>query len=373
MPDAESHRRGNNGKPSHKKNTIKQQIAPSQASSYILSKEAYGSVHNLVGLLTPLTIKGITLRNRIVMPPMQSGRASFEGAVTNKLINFYVRRSTALGLPIVEHAYVSPMGKIGPKQLGIYDDSLIDGFEKLASGIHAVGAPAVVQISHAGAVANKKIVGDIPVGPSQRDKTRMLEKSELYTIAEDYALAAQRAVRAGFDGVELHGAHGYLLNQFFTPLLNKRTDEFGSSLENRMRFPLLVVAMVRRCLAGRLLLYRLGSDDLAPTGTHIEDAIIFAQKLQRAGVDIIDVSGGMCGSEPKQLRTIDGYFVPQANMIKKAVNVPVIGVGGITQAELADKFINEGKVDLVAVGRALWHDNEWPQKAIQTLTHQPIG
>jgi NADPH2 dehydrogenase len=322
----------------------------------------------LVGLLDPLNVKGLMLRNRIVMPPMQSGRASFEGAVTNKLINFYVRRSSAVGLPIVEHAYVSPMGKIGPKQLGIYDDSLVPGFEKLATGIHAVGAPAVVQISHAGAVANKKVIGSTPVGPSKRDKVRMLEKSELYIIADQYAAAAERAVKAGFDGVELHGAHGYLLNQFFTPLLNKRQDEFGGSLENRVRFPLMVVGKVRQHLGDRLLLYRLGSDDLAPMGTQIEDAITFAGELQKSGVDILDVSGGMCGSEPKQLQQIKGYFIPQAHAVKRAVRVPVIGVGGIKEAALADKLVREEKVDLVAVGRALWHDNEWAQKAHRILS-----
>ncbi|MCW4003141.1 MAG: NADH:flavin oxidoreductase [Candidatus Bathyarchaeota archaeon] len=321
----------------------------------------------MVGLLDPLTIKGITLRNRIVMPPMQSGRASFEGAVTNRLINFYVRRSTALGLPIVEHAYVSPMGKIGPKQLGIYDDTLLAGFEKLASAIHAVGAPTVVQINHAGGVANKKVIGAVPTGPSETGKTRALEKAELYSIADEYALAAERAVKAGFDGVELHGAHGYLLNQFFSPLINKRDDEFGGSLENRMRFPLLVVEKVRRCLNDKLLLYRLGSDDLAPMGTHIEDVVTFAVKLEAAGVDILDVSGGMCGSEPKQLRQIKGYFVPQAVRIKKTVSAPVIGVGGITDAKFADELVRAGEVDLVAVGRALWHDCEWAQKAMQTL------
>ena len=319
-------------------------------------------------LLDPLNVKGITLRNRIVMPPMQSGRASFKGEVTNKLVNFYVRRSSALGLPIVEHAYVSALGKIGRKQLGIYDDSLISGFEKLAEGIHSVGAPAVVQISHAGAVANKKVIGQTPVGPCTRDKTRMLEKDELYILAEDYALAADRAVKAGFDGVELHGAHGYLLNQFFTPLLNKRADEFGGSLENRMRFPLLVVQKVRQRLGKGLLLYRLGSDDLAPNGTHIQDAIAFSLKLQEAGVDVLDVSGGMCGSEPKQLRQITGYFIPQASEVKKAVHVPVIGVGGIKQPEFADKLVSDGLVDLVAVGRALYHDNEWPQKAAKTFS-----
>ncbi len=301
------------------------------------------------------------------MPPMQTGRASFEGAVTNKLINFYVRRSSALGLPIVEHAYVSPTGKIGPKQLGIYSDSLVSGFEKLAKGLHEVGAPAVVQISHAGGVTNRKVIGSEPAGPSARQKTRMLEASEIEAIAEDFAIGAERAIKAGFDGVELHGAHGYLLNQFFSPLLNKREDNYGGSLEKRMHFPLLVVEKVRKHIGNRLLLYRLGSDDLAPHGTHIEDSVVFAKKLEQSKVDIIDVSGGMCGSEPKQLKLMEGYFIPQASEIKKAVSVPVIGVGGITDAIFADKLVKEGKVDLVAVGRALWRDNEWAEKAIQTL------
>jgi len=303
---------------------------------------------------------------------MQTGRATFEGAVTNRLINFYVRRSSALGLPIVEHAYVSPTGKIGPKQLGIYDNSLVEGFEKLAESLHTVGAPAIVQISHAGGVANKKVIGTEPAGPSATPKTRMLEVSEMETIADDFALATKRAVKAGFDGVELHGAHGYLLNQFYSPLLNKRNDEYGGSLENRIRFPLLVVRKVRQRLRDKLLLYRLGSDDLAPSGTHIEDSVIFAKTLEQAGVDIIDVSGGMCGSEPKQLRQVKGYFVPQANAIKKAVNVPVIGVGGITDAEFADKLIVEGKVDLVAVGRAFWRDNKWAEKALEKLAFKFI-
>jgi NADPH2 dehydrogenase len=319
-------------------------------------------------LFDTLTVKGTVLRNRIVMPPMQSGRAGFDGSITGRLINFYVRRSLAIGLPIVEHAYVAPMGKIGPKQLGIYDDKLTSGFEELANAIHNVGAPAVVQISHAGGVANEKVIGTKPAGPSDRGKTRMLQVEELYGIADAFVAAAERAMEAGFDGVELHGAHGYLLNQFFSPLLNKRTDEFGGSLEKRMVFPLLIAEKVRKTLGSKLLLYRLGSDDLAPKGIHIQDAVAFAQKLEAAGVDVLDVSGGMCGSEPKQLRQIEGYFISQAQEIKKSVHVPVIGVGGITRAEFADQLVNEGKVDLVAVGRALLHDSEWAQKALQTLT-----
>ena len=116
-----------------------------------------------------------------------------------------------------------------------------------------------------------------------------------------------------------------------------------------------------------MLLYRLGSDDLAPHGTQIEDSVAFAVRLEQAGVDVIDVSGGMCGSEPKQLRRIVGYFVPQATQIKKAVKVPVIGVGGIRYAEFADRLVRDGKVDLVAVGRAIWKDAKWAQKATETL------
>ena len=302
------------------------------------------------------------------MPPMQSGRPTFEGAVTNRLINFYVRRSSALGLPIVEHAYVSLRGKLSPKQLGIYDDSLIEGLEKLAKAIHAVGAPAVIQITHAGGVANKNVIKGEPAGPSATGKARELMKSEMQLIIEEFALASERAVKAGFDGVELHGAHGYLLNQFLSPLLNKRGDEYGGSLENRIRFPLSVVERVRETLNGRILLYRLGSDDLAPNGTHIEDSVVFAKELERFGVDVIDVSGGMCGSEPKQLQRIKGYFVPQANIIKKAVSVPIIGVGGIKDHQFADELVRNELVDLVAVGRAMWKDVQWAEKAIERLS-----
>ena len=321
----------------------------------------------MAGLLDPLEVKGLTLRNRIVMPPMQTGRATIKGAVTDRLISFYVRRSAALGLLIVEHSYVSAGGKLSPKQLGIYNDELIDGLEKLSARIHAVGTPIVVQITHAGGVANRQVIGAEPAGPSATRNARELTRSEIEALVEEFAVAAERAIKAGFDGVELHGAHGFLLNQFFSPLLNKREDEYGGSLENRMRFPLMVVEKVRESVRGRLLLYRLGADDLDPNGTRVEDSATFATKLEQYGVDVIDVSGGLCGSEPKQLRNVKGYFVPQAYEIKRAVKAPVIGVGGITDAEYADKLVRDGKVDLVAVGRALWKDPKWAEKAVEAL------
>lgn len=320
-----------------------------------------------MGLLDPLRVKGLTFKNRVVMPPMQTGRATVEGAVTDRLIGFYVRRSAALGMLIVEHCYVSARGRLSLKQLGIYDDELIWGLQKLAGSVHAVGTPVVVQISHAGGVANRNVIGTEPAGPSATGKTRELTRSEIEGLVEEFVVAAERAIKAGFDGVELHGAHGFLLNQFFSPLLNKRGDEYGGSLENRMRFPLMVVERVRESVGGRLLLYRLGADDLAPNGTQVEDSAAFAVKLEQCGVDVVDVSGGMCGGEPKQLRRVKGYFVPQAYEVKKAVRIPVIGVGRITEAEYADRLVREGKVDLVAVGRALWRDPKWAEKAVEAL------
>jgi len=320
----------------------------------------------LVGLLDSLEVKGLTLKNRIVMPPMQTGLATTEGAVTDNLIEHYVKRSKALGLMIVEHSYVSLSGKLSKRQLGIHEDGIVPGLEKLSSSIRATGTPAVIQINHAGRTARMEITGMQPVAPSPNGNTRKLRDEEIEALAEAFAVGAERAISAGFDGVEVHGAHGFLLNQFFSPLTNRRRDKFGGSLENRMRFPLKVVERVKQKVGGSLLLYRLGSDDLDPAGTRIEDSQEFAVRLEEAGVDIMDVSGGLCGSRPAQLGNIQGYFVPQAQQIKKVIDIPVIGVGGITEPEYARKITQKGQVDLVAVGRALLKDPNWAIKAIKT-------
>jgi 2,4-dienoyl-CoA reductase-like NADH-dependent reductase (Old Yellow Enzyme family) len=212
-----------------------------------------------------------------------------------------------------------------------------------------------------------KITGMKPVSPSPIGDARELRCEEIEALVEAFAAAAERAIKAGFDGVEVHGAHGFLLNQFFSPITNRRRDRYGGSLENRMRFPLEIIERVKEKVRGRLLLYRLGSDDLDPAGTSIEDSKVFAVKLEAAGVDIIDVSGGLCGSRPAGLQKMQGYFIPQAQQIKEVVDVPVIGVGGITDPEYADKLIREGKVDLVAVGRSLLNDPGWAVKAVERL------
>jgi len=324
-------------------------------------------VLSLVSLLTPLEVKGLRLKNRIVMPPMHTGLATRKGAVTSRLVEHYVRRSKALGLLIIEHSYVSLDGKLGERQLGIYDGKLAKGLRKLANSVHSIGTPVVIQINHAGSRTTMEVTGMQPVAPSPSENTRELKINEIEALVDAFALAAERAMKAGFDGVEVHGAHGFLLNQFFSPLANRRRDGYGGSLENRMRFPLEVVERVKKIVGDKLLLYRLGADDLDPAGTQIEDSQKFAVRLEEAGVDIIDVSGGLGGSRPEQLQDRQGYYVPQAQQIKKVVGVPVIGVGGIKEPQYADRIIREGRVDLVAVGRELLKDPDWASKAIETL------
>ena len=321
----------------------------------------------MVNLLDILRVKGLTLKNRIVMPPMGTEYATAKGAVTQKLIEHYTQRSKNLGLQIIEHSYVALEGRISKRQLGAYDDNLVLGLKKLSRSVHATGTPVIMQINHAGGRCSEEVTGSKPVAPSPSRKARKLRIDEIEALIEAFALATERAIRAGFDGVEIHGAHGFLLNEFFSPLTNKRTDRYGGSLENRIRFPLEVVNKVKEKVGRKLLLYRIGADDLDPAGIQIKDSQKFAKKLEEAGVDIMDISGGICGSRPEQLKNKRGYFIPQAQQIKKAVNIPVIGVGGITEPEYANMIIQEGRVDLVAVGRALLKDPDWATKAIKNL------
>ena len=318
-------------------------------------------------LIDPLMVKGYTLNNRIVFPPMQIRLATTDGMVTDEIISHYSRRMEGLGLLIVEQCYISIDGKLADKQLGIDDDRFIPGLTRLANEIHKITIP-VVQINNDGPTTRKEVTGVQPVAPSPSKSARALHIEELETVTENFATAAERAIKAGFDGVQVHGAHRSLLNQFFSPLTNKRQDEYGGSLENRMRLPLEVIKRVKNRVGDKLLLYRIGADDLDPLGTTIEHAQEFAMKLEAAGVDILDISGGLCGSRPPQLQNIQGYFVPLAQKIKQVVDIPVIGVGGVNDPDFANKIIQEEQVEIIAVGRAILQDPDWVKNAIYQLS-----
>lgn len=327
-------------------------------------------------LFDPLVIGNLTLKNRIVMPPMANDLADAQGRVTDPLIAHYTRRASGVGLVIVEHSYYTQEGKASLKQLGIHDDAMINGLTKLAESIHAKGTPVCIQVNHAGREGSRAVSGLEPVAPSavptdDSDAVpRELRRDEIQDLVRLFGEAARRARKAGFDAVEVHGAHGYLLNQFASPLSNRRTDKYGGSFEGRIRFPLEVVTEVRRVVGSDfLMLYRLGASDGEGRGVTIGEMQTFAQKLVQAGVNIVDVSGGLIGDAPDDM-TGQGYFLPLAEKIKQAVEAPVIGVGGITDPIFADEAIRRGRVDLVAAGRALLVDPDWALSAKRALAHE---
>jgi 2,4-dienoyl-CoA reductase-like NADH-dependent reductase (Old Yellow Enzyme family) len=305
---------------------------------------------------------------------MATELASEKGEVTEGLIQHYSRRSKGPGLAIVEHSYVSAGGRLSKNQLGVYDDSLMPGLSSLAEAMKKQGSVATIQINHAGAKSSPGVIGTQPVAPSPvplprgGDVPRELSVSEIEEVVEQFVAAASRVVRAGFDAVEVHGAHGFLLNQFTSPLTNRRTDQYGGSLENRTRFPLDIVRRIRDELGEKvLLLFRLGADDKIEGGLTLLEGVKIAEMLESAGVDIIDISGGHCGSRPDSLDS-PGFFLHMSEAVKSAVSVPVIGVGGVTTSEFAELSIRQGKADLIAVGRAYLKDPDWGLKAIKDLS-----
>lgn len=328
-------------------------------------------------LLDSLEVGPLELRNRIVMPPMATRLSTPRGEVTDRLVEHYVERSKDLGLLIVEHSYVAPEGRLRLNQPGVHSDDLIPGLERLVEAVHAYGTPIALQINHAGGATTRDVCGVQPLAPSPlmhptrgRELPRALSGEEIEEIIEAFKEAARRVAEAGFDAVEVHSAHGFLLSQFLSPLTNKRNDEFGGLLENRVRLPLRIIEEIRKELGPDYpILYRLGAEDMMPGGLTLEDGVKAAKMIAGKGVSIIDVSGGLIGGRPPGLEG-PGFFVPQAADIREATGIPVIGVGGIKTAEEADTIIRSGKVDLVAVGRAILKDPRWASKALSSLSTQ---
>lgn len=326
-------------------------------------------------LSDPLLTAKLELKNRIVMPPMANDLATADGEVTGQLIDHYRRPAEAdVALVIIEHSYITPGGKMSVNQLGIHQDSLVPGLQRLAAAIRDAGAKSAIQLTHAGANTSAEVCGCQPVGPSEipasrrREKPRPLEVAEIKDIVAAYREAARRAREAGFDAVEIHGAHGFLLNEFTSPYTNKRSDSYGGSLANRLRLPLEVIGAIRAQVGkGFPLLYRFGANDFLRDGIDLDQARKIAPALVEAGIDILDISGGLCGSRPETFQDVQGYFVPLAQTIKAVVEVPVIAVGGIKDAKFANQVIVDQQADLVAVGRALLKNPLWAREALTQL------
>ena len=326
-------------------------------------------------LTQSIAIRGVDLSDRLVMPPMASGKPNPDGTVSDSLVEYYKEKSQGgyLGLVITEHAFVCQQGKAHGGQLSIARED-IPGLRRLADALQNNGVKAVAQISHAGGPANPQDTGMEPVSASAvqspRAKAgaplpRAMTVGEIQAVVEAFAQAACRAQEAGFDGVELHAAHGYLLNQFYSPLTNHRTDAYtGATLAGRLRFLLEAVEAVRAAVGQELLLaVRLGAGDDMPGGTTVEDSVRACQLLEQAGVDLLDISGGFCGPYRGGSKE-QGYFSDWSQTVKAAVSVPVLVTGGITQPESARRLLEAGKADLVGVGRALLKDSLWAKRAV---------
>ncbi len=325
-------------------------------------------------LFSPFTVKNLTLNSRLVLPPMANEAADESGAVNDRHLEFYVRRSN-VGMVIVEHAYVQLAGRVKYNQLGLHDDRLIPGLRRLAEAVKANGALVGIQLAHGGGKATRASTGGTVIAPSAgivlggKEPAEELATAQIAPLIADYVAAAQRAVAAGFNFVEIHGAHGYLLSEFLSPLANHRTDDYGGDLGGRLRLPLEIVRAVRAALGPDvLLLYRLGASDFLAGGLTAEEGGQAGQALAAAGVDLLDISGGLCGSQPPDWDgKSQGYFVPLASTVRAQAGVPVIGVGGITDPHAAEGFLQTGQVDLIAVGRAMRSNPGWAAEAQAAL------
>ncbi len=315
----------------------------------------------------PLKVGKLMLRNRIVLPPMATGK-SVNGEPTEELVGYYRERAKGTALVIVEHEYILRQGMANPRQFSMAEDSVIPAYCRLTDAVHEEGAKIIAQINHAGAKARE--TGLPHVGPSAvafqgGEIPVALDRDGIREIIEAFANAAVRAKKAGFDGVEIHGAHGYLLNQFYSPLMNNREDEYSiCPMKNRTRLHREVITAVRDVVGAEYCVaIRFGACDYIEGGSEIADIPTAAKEFEAAGVDMIDVSAGMMGYL-RPGHTEPGYLKDLGKAAKSAVSVPIIITGGVTTPQEMENLLQEGAGDLVGVGRAFLKDAAWAENAL---------
>ena len=310
-------------------------------------------------------INGMTLANRFVRSATWEGMAGDDGAVTPRLIDLMAALARGgVGLIISSHAYVSQEGQAGLKQIGIYDDALLPGLGHMTAAVHAEGGKIVAQIAHAGLHAAGKLTNRTALAPSQvegltKSSIKPMTEDDIQGIVAAFAAAARRARRAGFDGIQIHAAHGYLLSQFLSPVYNRRTDAFGGSIENRSKALLMVLDAVREKVGGDFpVLVKLNCGDFMDQGLTTRDAVAVAEMLAQGGIDAIEVSGGLF-INPKMspwrmginTQEKEAYFQSEAGQFKAKVTVPLILVGGNRSLEKAARIVTGGTADYISMSR----------------------
>ncbi len=326
-------------------------------------------------LYTEYTLKGHVISNRLVMPPMVCFNWSDEeGFVSDEHIRHYEKRGTGeVGLVVVEATAISKAGRLAHSQLGIWDHKQVEGLSKIARGIKPQGSKALLQIHHAGDKAPKTVTRE-PLAPSAYElsdgrKTKALTRGEIKGIQKEFLIAALRAEEAGYDGIEIHGAHGYLINQFLSPMTNQREDAYGGSLENRLGFVRELLTLLRDNLPENFIIgYRHGGN--TPS---LEEGISIAKELENMGVDLLHVSAGIAEEKdlPQPPESFPYNWILYTGVeTKKALNIPVVVVNGIRTPQDGEFLVEQGLADFVAVGRGLLVDSQWILKGKQG---QPVN
>lgn len=342
-------------------------------------------------LFSPLQLRGVTARNRLVVAPMCQYSAIDGHANDWHLVHLGRFALGGFGIVMVEATAVSPEGRISPADVGLWDDAHIRPLARIAEFLRDNGAVPAIQIAHAGRKASSQRPWEggnaLPADDPQAWETiapsavafgadwptpRELTVEDLADVRENWRRAAERALEAGFDIVEVHAAHGYLLHEFLSPISNKRQDEYGGELANRMRFPLEVVEAVRSVWPqDKPVFVRISATDWQEDGWTAEDSVAFAARLKALGVDVVDCStGGILGASGS-LKAYPGYQVPFAARIRDEAAINTMAVGLITEPEMAEKIVAEGQADLVALAREALANPQWPHHAYHALGGDP--
>jgi 2,4-dienoyl-CoA reductase-like NADH-dependent reductase (Old Yellow Enzyme family)/thioredoxin reductase len=325
-------------------------------------------------IFSPVTINSMALKNRLVMPPMATYFADADGLVNDRHIAYYRERvEGGVGYITIESTCMHGSGRSSFKQILITSGRHVGAFRRLTDMVHEIGGKIVIQINHAGRSTSSRVTGKPLVGPSavpdpvRQEIPHVLTVDEIKELVEAYARAASRVQDCGADGIEIHMAHGYLLNQFLSPLSNLRTDAYGGDLHRRLKMPLEVVQGVRQAVGEKYpIICRISADEYMQGGIGIEDSCRIAKFLADGGADAIHVSASHSSAEmpiSPHYYMGDTPFIHLAQKIKAAVNVPVIAVGGVRTPETANEIVSAQEADLVAMGRALIADPHLPRKS----------
>ena len=312
-------------------------------------------------------INTLHLANRFVRSATWEGLATDEGAVTPALTAMMQELAQGeVGLIISSHAYVQPRGQAGPWQLGAYSDDLLDGLKAMTAAVHEAGGTIVLQLAHAGCYSPPDLTGMQPLAVSCSEglvdgPCREASEEDIQECVSDFARAALRAREAGFDGVQVHSAHGYLLNQFLSPAYNRRTDSYGGPIANRVRVHRDICKSIRKQMGPEYpLLMKINCRDFVENGLSLEDAVQAGKILADAGLDALEISGGTRDSQDKipsrkgiDSRDKEAYFQEEARAFREAVDLPLMLVGGIRSFDVAERLVAEGPADYISLCRPL--------------------